>query len=188
MEWQIRLFASVNSQDLKWCSKMRDGPANFESITYSSGVMWTSFFHDYETMAAFMQLVRIQERHNLHRERIFRDSTHPLDTYTDEEIRCRYRLSREMIMNLHNMIADDLEPHTQRNHAIPAINHILCALLYYATRSCQSVVGDSFGVHRSTVSRIIARVTSAICRYRHNYIQFPATQNEINAMEQESTT
>ena len=34
MEWQIRLFASVNLQDLKWCSKMRVGPANFESITY----------------------------------------------------------------------------------------------------------------------------------------------------------
>ena len=39
MEWQIRLFASVNLQDLKWCSKMRVGPAKFESITYSSGVM-----------------------------------------------------------------------------------------------------------------------------------------------------
>ena len=78
-------------------------------------------------MAALLQLVQIQEGHNLRRERIFRDRTHPLDTYIDEEIRCRYRLSREMIMNLHNMIADDLEPHTQRNHAIPAINQIfLC--------------------------------------------------------------
>ena len=102
-----------------------------------------------------MQLVQIREGHNLRRERIFRDKTHPLDTYTDEEIRCRYRLSREMIMNLHNMIAD-LEPHTQRNHAIPAINQIFCALRYYAMESYQSVVGDSFGVHRSTVSRIIA--------------------------------
>ena len=90
-----------------------------------------------------------------------------------------------MIMNLHNMIADDLEPHSQRNHAIPAINQIFCALRYYAMESYQSVVGDSFGVHRSTVSRIIARVTSAICRYRNNYTQFPATQNEITAMKQE---
>ena len=88
-------------------------------------------------------------------------------------------------MNLHNMIADDLKPHTQRNHAISAINQIFCALQYYATGSYQSVVGDSFGVHRSTVSRIFARVTSAICRYRNNYIQFSATQNEITAMKQE---
>ena len=50
---------------------------------------------------------------------------------------------------------------------------------------CGIVVGDSFGAHRSAVSRIIARVTSAICRYRNNYIQFPATQNEISAMKQE---
>ena len=85
-------------------------------------------------MAAFMQLVRIREGHNLRRERIFRDRTHHLDTYTDEEIRCRYRLSCEMIMNLHNMIADDLEPHTQRNHAIPAINQIFCALRYCCRR------------------------------------------------------
>ena len=28
-------------------------------------------------------------------------------------------------------------------------------------------------------------VTSAICRYRNNYIQFPATQNGITAMKQE---
>ena len=95
-------------------------------------------------MATFMQLVQIREGHNLRRERIFRDRTHPLDTYTDEEIRCRYRLSREMIMNLHNMIADDLEPHTQRNHVIKKINQIFCALQYYATGSYQSVVGDSF--------------------------------------------
>ena len=66
-------------------------------------------------------------------------------------------------MNLHNMIPDDLEPHTQRNHVIPAINQIFCALRYYATGFYQSVAGDSFGVHRSTVSRIIARVISAIC-------------------------
>ena len=50
---------------------------------------------------------------------------------------------------------------------------------------CGIVVGDSFGAYRSAVSRIIARVTSAICRYRNNYIQFPATQNEITAMKQE---
>ena len=83
------------------------------------------------------------------------------------------------------MIADDLEAHTMRNHAIPAINQIFSALRYYARGSYQSVVGDSFGVPRSTVSQIIARVTSAICRYRNNYIQFPATQNEITAMKQE---
>ena len=50
---------------------------------------------------------------------------------------------------------------------------------------CGIVVEDSFGAHRSAVSRIIARVTSAIYRYRNNYIQFPATQNEITAMKQE---
>ena len=51
--------------------------------------------------------------------RLFRDRLHPLDAYDDIEIVRRYRLSRELILELYDYIGEHLEPQTPRNHAIP---------------------------------------------------------------------
>ena len=42
----------------------------------------------------------------------------PLDTYDDIEIVQRFRLSRQLILDLYDQIGHDLEPVTRRNHAI----------------------------------------------------------------------
>ena len=41
------------------------------------------------------------------------------------------------------------------------------------------------GVHRSSVSRIVRRVTAKICNLRHRYIQFPRTRENISAVKQD---
>lgn len=115
----------------------------------------------------------LQQHRLIRRERIFRDRMHPLDTYNDEEIKGRYRLNRDMIIELYELIHKHLEPHTKRNHAVPGLLQMFCALRYYACGSFQRVVGDGFGIHRSTVSRIVVRVTNAICRLTNRYISFP---------------
>ena len=69
-------------------------------------------------MAVYMQIFREQleeeehpaERGRLRRPRVFRDRTYPLDAYDDLEIIKRYRLSRECIVELHNILQDELEP------------------------------------------------------------------------------
>lgn len=138
------------------------------------------------TMAVFMAVVEEEERQRcIIKARVFRDRVHPLDAYDDDEIRGKYRLTRELIIHLHDMIHEDLDPKTNRNHAVPAMLQIFCALRYYATGTFQSVIGEGLGLHRSTVSRIITKVTNAICRLKNHYIMFPRTQDAIQETKED---
>ena len=114
-------------------------------------------------MALFLHLQnRRLHRRFIRRERIFCDRLNPLDTYDDQEIIARYRLSRDLIMRLYDAIGEALEPSTERNHAIPRMLQLFIALQYYSCGNYHTVVGDSIGVHKSSVSRIVHRVTSKL--------------------------
>lgn len=90
---------------------------------------------------AFQVLFRRQ--HNIQRrDRIFRDRTRPLDIYDDQDLIRRYRMPRQGIFNLVDILHDDLQPPTARSYSIPATLQVLTALRYYATGSFQQVVGD----------------------------------------------
>ena len=130
-------------------------------------------------MAALLRVRRVN------RPRVFRRRINPLEEYDDEELRKRYRLSRELIQDLCNLIGRQLEPKTRRNKAIPAVNQICCALRYYATGIFQSVVGDGLGIHRTSVSLIIARVTNALCRLTDRYIKFPISAEDQQRVKEE---
>lgn len=58
------------------------------------------------------------------------------------------------------------------------MNQLLMTLRFYATGTFQLVIGDTFNVHKSTVCRIVHRVTAAIARLRAKYVRFPATAQE----------
>ena len=61
---------------------------------------------------------------------------------------------------------------------------MLLTLRYYATGTYQAVIGDLGGIHKSTMCRIIKRVTTAIASLRQRYIEFPRTyqsQQEVKA-------
>lgn len=58
------------------------------------------------------------------------------------------------------------------------MNQLLMALRFYATGSFQLVIGDVFNVHKSTICRVVRRVTAAIARLRPNYVRFPGTPEE----------
>lgn len=129
--------------------------------------------------AAILHVVQHQQARQQRKPRLFRKRVHPLEEYEDEEvIRKKYRLTKDLILDLYDEIGEDLEPETSRNHAVKGIDKLLCALRFYATGSFQDTVGEGFGVHRSTVSRIITKVTDSICRLRHRYIKFPQGRDE----------
>jgi hypothetical protein len=134
-------------------------------------------------MAVFLN-VRNHQQQNIRRNRVFRDRLHPLDAYNDTEIIARYRLSRPLILNLYNQISNEIEPQTLRSHAIPGILQLFCALRFYASGTFQAVIGDSIGIHKSSVCRIVARVTVAICRLKNRYIKFPRRGADIIATKQ----
>lgn len=50
---------------------------------------------------------------------------------------------------------------------------ILVALRYYATGDHLSVIGDTFGIHKSTVSRSITEVTEILASKFNDYIKWP---------------
>ena len=131
-------------------------------------------------MAVQHFLVRDEEivPRRLPRPRIFRDRTNPLDIYDDVDVLRRFRIPRYVIFDVIDLIQQDIEPMTKRNHAIPATLQTLCTLRYYATGSFQKVSGDVIGISQSSVSRIVNKVSRAISGKAHRIIRFPRTREE----------
>lgn len=57
------------------------------------------------------------------------------------------------------------------------MNQLLTCLRFYASAGHLSSVADAVGMHESTVSRIIVRVSSAIAGLGRTYIRMPNDQN-----------
>ncbi|XP_041374252.1 putative nuclease HARBI1 [Gigantopelta aegis] len=89
-----------------------------------------------------------------------------------------FRMPRHIILDVIDLIRDDIEPQTSRSHAIPATLQTLCALRYYGTGNFQTVGGDIAGISQPSVSRIVARVSTAFSRKATQIIRFPRAQNE----------
>lgn len=71
-----------------------------------------------------------------------------------------------------------LEHLDNRGQSVSHMNQLLLSLRFYATGTFQLVVGDAFGVNKSTVCRIVHKVTRCIASLSHKYIKFPDTEEE----------
>ena len=120
------------------------------------------------------------------RERKFRAGTQSdIDDYSDEELRVRYRFRRESILFITNLVAGDISRNTRRNHALPPLLQVLIALRFYASGSFLQVIGDTFGVDKSTVSRAITDVSRALIAKQPLFIKWPSTNDECTAIKNE---
>lgn len=59
------------------------------------------------------------------------------------------------------------------------MQQLLIALRFYATNGFMITMGDYGGMDKSTVSRIVVRVSAAIAFLAPIYIKLPQTQEEI---------
>ena len=99
------------------------------------------------------------------KERTFRlPDDFSLSNFTDEELRSRYRFGRESIEFLSELLRDDIERDTSRNHALSTTVQVLVALRFFASGSFLQVIGDTLGLSKSSVSRIIGQVSLALHR------------------------
>ena len=120
------------------------------------------------------------------RERKFRAGTQSdIDDYSDEELRVRYRFRRESILFITNLVAGDISRNTRRNHALPPLLQVLIALRFYASGSFLQVIGDTFGVDKSTVSQAITDVSRALIAKQHLFIKWPLTNDECTTIKNE---
>ena len=108
------------------------------------------------------------------RERRYRPRGLNIDGLYDNELRARYRFGRNSINYLTNLLREDLVRDTQRGHALEPEQQVLIALRFFASGSFLQVIGDSFGVDKSTVSRVVRDVSLALNRKRHQFIKWPS--------------
>ena len=96
-----------------------------------------------------------QVRRNLRRQRVFRDRQNPLDFYDDMDIIHvhRYRLDRQSIISIIDLVEDSLERPTKRSGSLPASLQVFAALRFFASGTQQRVIGDTLGISKSSVCR-----------------------------------
>ena len=99
-----------------------------------------------------------------------------MDTLNDEQLILNYRFDRQSIYELSDCL--QLGHSTFRSCALPAVLQLLIALRFYATGSFQSVMGEVFHVHKSTVSRVIHRVSNGRTRLLNTVVKFPSQPEE----------
>lgn len=129
-------------------------------------------------MARLMILRELHEK-ALKRERVFRDKSNPLDSYSDNEILSRFRFSRNGVMKLLDYLNEDLMP-ARRCCSYPPAAQLLAALRFYATGTFQLAVGDTFieQIPQSRVSYFIHVVTDSLIR---RIPSIEAERKEVNA-------
>lgn len=121
-------------------------------------------------MAEFMQVpVQRRQRHFRHRDGLSLD-------LSDEELRQRYRFGREGILFVSNLLHDDLVRETNRNHSLSVEQQVMIALRFYASGSFLQVIGDTLGLDKSTVSRVVTAVTESLCRKTDDFIKWPCVE------------
>ena len=64
--------------------------------------------------------------------RVFKDYQNPFELYDDDSFRNWYRLSKPTAVFVIDMLRDDLQRATKRNHAIPVHVQVLTTLRFYA--------------------------------------------------------
>lgn len=105
--------------------------------------------------------------------------------YSDEELVRRYRFGRQTMRYITRLVEDEISPATSRNQPVSAIQQVLITLRYLASGSFQQVTGDTIaGLDKSAVCRIIRRVTVALSRGIDEFIKFPESQEERDAVKQ----
>ena len=65
------------------------------------------------------------------------------------------------------------------------MNQLLACLRLYATGGHLDQIADYMGMHLSTVSRIVVRVSEAIASLRNMYIKLPEAENNLRKIQQD---
>lgn len=123
-------------------------------------------------------------RRALRRERVIRDRLHPFDNYDDVDLFARFRFCRANLQKITDLIANDIEHTTDKNGALNPSLQVCLALRYFATGSFQNLVGDSVGVHKSTVCRAVRAVAVSLCRHINTFVRFPSLPVQQNTTRQ----
>ena len=132
------------------------------------------------------EMPRVYRLQQARRPRVFRERKNGLQMYTDEELLSRYRMDRDTITMLDDLIRDQITPPTARNRSLNSVKKLLITLRYLATGKMQLCEADSMGVSQSTVSRVVNEVLVVLSSPAviQRFITFPLTDAQLNHNKQ----
>ncbi|KAI2646780.1 hypothetical protein H4Q32_026364 [Labeo rohita] len=123
--------------------------------------------------------------HAIRRERFFKDRSNPLEVLSEKELFEKLRFPRHAIQQLAFDLEEQLRPETSRNCSIPPLLQICLALRFFATGCFINAAADIIGVHKSTASRIIHRVS---CVLSGRLPLFPTDVSTLNKVKVDFST
>jgi hypothetical protein len=97
----------------------------------------------------------------------------------------RFRLTKNTTLALLELIEEDLEFPNDINQSVSPMNQLLTCLRYYATDGHLMAIADFTGMHTSTVSRIILRVSRAIASLGQRFIKMPEPDEQLQQTAQD---
>ncbi|KAM3877688.1 putative nuclease HARBI1 [Diretmus argenteus] len=108
-----------------------------------------------------------------------REHFSPLNVLSDRALHARYRLPRNIIQHLVNVVTPYIRRSTRRNFALSPEVQLLAALRFYAVGSFLEVVGDGTGLSKASVSRSVAAMTPILLRHARRHIRMATTREEV---------
>ncbi|XP_061193784.1 putative nuclease HARBI1 [Saccostrea echinata] len=114
-------------------------------------------------------------------DKVFRERF-SVQNMSEEEIRRRYRFGKESIKQIVDLLDPVIGHRTRRSQALSTELQILIALRFYASGSFLQVLGDTTGVDKSTVSRIVLKVSQALVSLAPRFIKWP-TDEELTSIK-----
>ena len=115
--------------------------------------------------------------------KVYRERFDPLEQLSDSELNERYRIYREGISKLSDLLADYLNSPIHGAHALHPQIQVSLALRFFASGTFLNLAGDDVRVHKSTASRTVHRVARAICHKMGHCIRFPTGENELRKVK-----
>ena len=123
-----------------------------------------------DDLDAIDDILDVEEENRVHQAslRVHRIRVDPFDFYTDEVFYQRFRMRKDVVHRLVQLIGDDLE--TQR---LRGSFRVLAALHTLAAGCFQSTTGDVLGVSQSAQSSTLRSFLGALLRHRKAFVRFP---------------
>lgn len=111
-------------------------------------------------------------------QRQLRDRSNPIEEFSDVEFSKRFRFSKVSFLYILNIVSENLKVSCERSYSIPPRLQLLITLRFYATGTFQMTDGDLFGVHQTSVCRIVHRTSEAIAKLRSRFVKFPNSSEQ----------
>ncbi|XP_069482248.1 putative nuclease HARBI1 [Ambystoma mexicanum] len=100
---------------------------------------------------------------------------------TPAQIHTLYRLDRDTIRTIVDLIHNDLVSLINIHTAIPPLLKVVSVLHFLATGTYQHTVGQLHGISQPCFSRVLNQVLDALLKHARHYISLPRTAEEVNA-------